>query len=148
MAIRVRRAADKSDLFDTIIEGDRNAFEYLYEALIFCAALGYASNRRVPLGATGESIRWELFQEGADALSAMLAVAASDDPEILAPERSDERILIFEEYANGGLEALAEELDRHPTKTPREVVLQLVLDQQEVEETDLGIRKIAEDLSG
>lgn len=148
MAIRVRRPKQRTELLNRLTEGDGRAFKHLYEALTFCAAFGYESGKQIPFDGTGEPIRWEQFQPGVDALADMLAVASTDNPEILATERLEERIRIFEEYANGGLEALEKELDRNPTRTPREVVLQLVLDRQQIEEPDLGIRRLAEDLSG
>ena len=150
MAIRVRRPKDKDDLLDRIVDGDGNAFGARYEALTFCAALGYARGKRVPFAETGDPIRWEQFQSvGGAALSSMLAVASSDDPEIVAPERIEDRIRIFEEYANGGLDVLAGELEKRPKMTPREVVLQLVLDAQQPDDDDekLPLDDIAEGLS-
>lgn len=149
MAIRVRRPEDKDELLDRIVDGDGNAFNARYEALTFCAALGYSREKRIPFTNTGESIRWEQFQSvGAGALSAMLAVASSDDAEIVAPERIEERIRVFEEYANGGLEVLSNELDMRPKMTPREVVLQLVLDAQQADvDEKLPLDDIAAGLS-
>lgn len=149
MAIRVRRPRDKDELLDRVVDGDGNAFSARYEALTFCAALGYWREKRVTFTQSGESIRWEQFQSvGGGALSLMLAVASSDDPAIVAPERVEERIRIFEEYANGGLEVLASELENRPKMTPREVVLQLVLDaQQGDDEEKLPLDDIAEGLS-
>lgn len=150
MAIRVRRPKDKDELLDQLVDGDGNAFQARYEALTFCAALGYARGKRLPFEESGERIRWEQFQAvGAGGLTSMLAVATSEDREVLAPERLEERIAVFEEYANGGLEVLQSELDKRPKMTPREVVLQLVLDEQgEVTEADLPLGKIAEGLAG
>ena len=150
MALRVRRPKDKDELLDRIVDGDGSAFGARYEAIMFCAALGFARSKRIAFDKSGEPIRWEQFESlGARNLSSMLAVASSDDPEVLAPERLEERIKVFEEYANGGLEELERELDKRPKMTPREVVLQLVLDEQEAdEEEDLPLGKIAEELSG
>lgn len=149
MAIRVRRPKDKDELLDRIVDGDGNAFGARYEALTFCAALGYARESRIPFTDAGESIRWEQFHSvGGGALSSMLAVASSDDPEIVAPERIEDRIRVFEEYANGGLEELAGEIEKRPKMTPREVVLQLVLDaQQNDDDEKLPLDDIAEGLS-
>ncbi len=149
MAIRVRRPKDKDPLLDQIVDGDGNAFGARYEALTFCAALGYAHGKRIPFKETGDTIRWEQFQSvGGGALSSMLAVASCDDAEIVAPEKIEERILIVEEYANGGLEVLAEELEKRPKMIPREVVLQLVLDAQQDDDDDsLPLDDIAEGLS-
>lgn len=143
MAGRVRRPKDKEELLDRLV--DNSPFDTRYRALTFAAALGFASDRRVALGEVDPavSIRWELFREvGTDLLAAMIAALDTDEMEIVAPDRVEARIEIFEEYANGGLEILGEELAARAPKGPREVVLDLVLEAEQAAspgEIDLGV---------
>ena len=104
----VKRAADKDDVLKDLV--DRGSpFPTYRDALVFAAALGWHQKRRVPLGkAAGEPIRWSTMTNrlGTEDLVDMIATAASDDPQILTAPRLSERIKIFEEYSNGGLEYL------------------------------------------
>lgn len=93
-------------------------FPYFRDILLFAAAVGYRNGRRVPFtGAAGDPIRYEtltgpMFSE---ALIAMIAAnVVADDPEIMDDGRIEERLKIFEEYANGGLEYIQEQVNvRH-----------------------------------
>lgn len=105
----VRRAADKDTVLKDLV--DRGSpFPTYRDALVFAAALGWHQKRRNELKdqATGEPIRWSTMTNrlGTEDLVDMIAAAASDDPQILTAPRLNERIRIFEEYANGGLEYL------------------------------------------
>src|SRR3954466_12334515 len=119
MAIRIRRPAQHSELLEKLTEGSGNPFGTYYEVLTFCAALGYARGAREPFEDSAESIRWELFGsiDGAEELVLMLSAAEVDEREILAAGAAEERFRIFEEYANGGLSELANELAAKPAKT-------------------------------
>src|SRR4051794_23599153 len=123
MAPRIRRPKDKAELLERLVADGGNPFSYLYEVLTFSAALGYSRDRRRPFDKADEPIRWEQFQshiDGADALVDMLAAASTDAADILGDKREEERFRVFEEYANGGLEVLAEELEASPAKSTRE----------------------------
>jgi dnd system-associated protein 4 len=146
---RVRRSTEKEDLLSSIVEG--KPFESIASALTFAAALGYAQGRRVPLANVdpGTNIRWEIFQNDGAVLAGMIAAGANDDIEIVAPDRVEDRIEIFEEYANGGLEILSEEIAARGARTPREVVLDLVLDAETTSPSnELDLSVLAEEWSG
>jgi dnd system-associated protein 4 len=49
---------------------------------------------------------------GTEDLVDLIAVAETDDPDVLDPQRLPERIRIFEAYANGGLEVFQETISR------------------------------------
>lgn len=112
MAPRFSPPKDKSDLIKSLTETGSPFNEYR-DVLFFAAVLGWQCQRRVPLQARGEPIRWEVFRNrtGTELITDMIAVAgAPDDPSILTPSRLDERVLVLEEYANGGLELLQERI--------------------------------------
>ncbi len=146
MAVRIRRPSQHGDLLELLIKGSGNPFASYYEVLIFCAALGYAREARVPFDKSDEPIRWEHFGEveGAKELVLMLAAAEVEDREVLGEMAESERFRIFEEYANGGLLELSKAQEAQPGKTAREVVLDLVVAEQEQREADLDFNSIVE----
>ncbi|MBB2745043.1 UNVERIFIED_ORG: dnd system-associated protein 4 [Microbispora rosea subsp. rosea] len=93
-------------------------FPTVRDVIVLAAAVGYRNQRRVPFSATGrDPIRYEtltvpMFSE---ALINMIAAnVVADDPEIMDATRLEERVKIFEEYANGGLEYIQEQVNvRH-----------------------------------
>ena len=124
---RVRRPSDKQDVLDEL-SGEDGPFEALRDVIVFAAALGFSRGRTVPFDATGEPIRWDTMcnRRGTEVLVNMLSAAtAADDPQVLEDSRFEERILVFEEYANGGLEILKSELGRSVVD-PSELILKIV----------------------
>lgn len=119
---------DKKQLLDRLID-DSSPFNELRDVLFFAAVLGWRLGLREPLEARGEGIRWEVMRNrlGTEAVSAMLAAAAVDDPEVLSADRGEERIGIVEELANGGLAELNRRLaaDARPTT---DIILDLIQD--------------------
>ncbi|BBY44170.1 DNA phosphorothioation-associated protein 4 [Mycolicibacterium celeriflavum] len=88
------------------------------DILLYAAAVGYRHERRVPFtNAAGDPIRYETLTTPSfsDTLINMIAAnVVSDDPEIMDVARVEERLRIFEEYANGGLEYVQEQVNvRH-----------------------------------
>src|SRR4051812_11400577 len=106
--VRVRRPQQHEALMVEL--RDEAAFSTFRDILLFAAAVGVHFERRVAFtGAAGDPIRYETltvpsFSEALVNMTAANEVA--DDPEIMDSSRLEERIKIFEEYANGGLEYL------------------------------------------
>lgn len=94
---------------------DAKLFATLREALTFCAVLGYKERRRVPLDPNGgtEDIAGAQYQLN-DAVDTIFALALADSKtsDILRPDREKDCVLIYEEYANGGLELVQSWIDR------------------------------------
>lgn len=128
MPRRVRRPKEKEEILTTLIE--EGPFTTFREVLIFAASLGMTSGHRVGFDQTSEPIPWEVFGSSAnEATIDMIAAATNDEPDILADDRIDDRLEIFEEYANGGLEIIRERLagDARP---PLDVILEIILDHE------------------
>jgi dnd system-associated protein 4 len=119
-ANRVRVGKDKADLVKALTLGNDTTgpFQTYADAIAFAAALGAKRKKRVVLqevskkepGAIGQEI---FISRGYDRLIKLLAIAETKDINIISPndvEAEETRIAIFEEYANGGLEILQEEL--------------------------------------
>lgn len=124
--VRVRRPQQYEALMQELRE--EAAFATFRDILLFAAAVGAHVKRRVPFTSSGERIRYETLKEPAFSETLINMIAASeiaDDPEILDSTRAEERVGIFEEYANGGLEYIQEQVNvrREPANL---VVISLV----------------------
>lgn len=127
---RIRRPKDKEAVINRLLvsTGD-GPFEYLRDVLIFAAAFGWYNRCRTPIKVRGEGIRWDVVSSryGAEALVNMLALYETGDISILSNARFAERIVIFEEFANGGLEML-ESMFEKSLKSSSDVIRDLVLE--------------------
>jgi dnd system-associated protein 4 len=116
---RIRIAKDKAELVKSLVNSKETtgAFQTYADVMIFAAVLGAKFKKRLPLLEISKEpspISLEIFiSRGYDWVIKILAIAETEDPKILAIENRDaeeKRSLIFEEYANGGLEKLRDEL--------------------------------------
>ncbi|MFM6077811.1 MAG: DNA phosphorothioation-associated protein 4, partial [Dolichospermum sp.] len=117
---RIRVAKDKAELVKSLTsaDGGTGPFQTFADVIVFAAALGVKYKKRVPLGEISKRepapIRLEVFAvSGYDILIKLIALTETQDIIILSPhgeEHEKQRNGIFEEYANGGLEILQNEL--------------------------------------
>jgi dnd system-associated protein 4 len=117
---RIRVAKDKAELVKSLIASTENnsPFQTYADAILFAAVLGAKNKQRTPLGEISKKepgpISIEIFiARGYDPVMKLIAIAATENINVISPDRSDveqQRIQIFEEYANGGLELLDREL--------------------------------------
>lgn len=113
--VRARRPQQHEALMKELqAEGKFPTFR---DILLFAAAVGFRQERRVPFTTASGDIRSDvLLGPGfSDTLINMIAAnVVTEDPEIMDDIRMDERFKIFEEYANGGLEYIQEQVNvRH-----------------------------------
>lgn len=112
--VRVRRPQQYEALMLELRQ--EAAFATYRDVLLFAAAVGSYIQRPVPFTNSGEPIRYETLKEPmfSETLINMIAANEVDDPEIMDITRANERVRIFEEYANGGLEYIQEQVNvRH-----------------------------------
>ncbi len=118
-ANRIRVAKDKAELVKSLVDvpSTTGPFQTYADVLVFAAALGAKRKKRSPLGTIAKEpspIALEVFvSRGYDRVLKLLAIAETKDAKILSSmdELAEEkRIHIFEEYANGGLDILRDEL--------------------------------------
>ncbi|MBD2592984.1 DNA phosphorothioation-associated protein 4 [Nostoc spongiaeforme FACHB-130] len=117
---RIRVAKDKADLVKALTSsgGGTGPFQTFADVIVFAAALGAKHKKRVPLGEISKRepspIRLEYFASvGNDVVIKLLGITETQDINILSiheEEYATQRNSIFEEYANGGLEILQNEL--------------------------------------
>lgn len=78
------------------------------ELLCFAAALGFEKEQRLPLGTTTAEVDarvWENLDSAVDMVY-LVGVAGAQNLDVLQPDREEELVTIFEEFANGGLQIL------------------------------------------
>lgn len=113
---RIRVPKQHEDLLSRLVRSDESpdgCFATRADILTFAAALGYSKGIRSQFTDAAEPIRMEIFERrGHDTVFYLLGVAALDTLQALAPQDEwvDKRATAFEEYANGGLGLLADEL--------------------------------------
>ncbi|MEH1851200.1 MAG: DNA phosphorothioation-associated protein 4 [Nostoc sp.] len=119
-ANRIRVAKDKAELVKSLVvsKDTTGPFQTYVEVMVFAAALGIKYKKRVPLGETTKREPSPIPQEnfaslGYDLIIKLLGINETQDINILSSREEqdeDKRTQIFEEYANGGLEILQNEL--------------------------------------
>jgi dnd system-associated protein 4 len=114
---RIQRAKDKEDVIKLMGE-ELGVFKEIWKLLLFAASLGYCQKKRHPLGEidTGKGIDQSTFGNcrAWPGIVHLFALVDHSDSSVLADENEDERLLAFEEYANGGLSMLKEHFTTNP----------------------------------
>lgn len=114
---RIHRAIDKESIIQILTSDSVGVFKEIWRLLLFAAVLGFSNQRREPLSSveTGKGIDQLSFGNNPvwPGLLYLLGLVDSDDTQVLksSEESEDERVQIFEEYANGGLAILKEEFE-------------------------------------
>lgn len=115
---RIKVAKDKARLVKELKASNDTTgpFQTYVEVMLFAAAFGAKRKKRVPLVEIArdlEPIRRDYFDKNkCELVINLLSIFETQEGNVLADdEKIDEkRIKIFEEYANGGLEILQDEL--------------------------------------
>ncbi len=130
---RIKIAKDKAELVQKLLDtkGTTGVFATYADVIAFAATMGVRHRVRSPLNEISPSepapISLEVFiSRGYDRLIKLIAVMETGDIKILSTEDATveaQRVLIFEEYANGGLERLLQELRGAVDYTERLVLI-------------------------
>ena len=117
---RIKVAKDKAELVQKLLEqkGSTGMFSTYADAIAFAASLGIKHDRRSPFTEVSANepapISLEVFiSRGYERLIKLIAVVTTQDIQVLATgddKAEATRVKIFEEYANGGLAYLQQEL--------------------------------------
>ncbi|WP_414574728.1 DNA phosphorothioation-associated protein 4 [Anabaena sp. CCY 9402-a] len=116
-ANRIRVAKDKAELVKSLVtsKDTTGPFQTYVEVMVFAAALGAKHKKKVPLEVIAKDLsplRQEYFNSSFAILINLLSVTEIKDIQVLDDNdiADEQRIHIFEEYANGGLEIIQNEL--------------------------------------
>lgn len=140
---RITYSKDKAEIIRRLQAGEDTAgpFGLIADVLVFAAALGLKRDRRIPLSEPlAEPIRQSVFErQGYDTMMNLLALHADPRPDVLADsdDAVNARAQTFEEFANGGLELLQEEL--RGARDVLETVVLLVSAERKPTDTDTDV---------
>lgn len=116
-ANRIKISKDKAELVKALVasKDTTGPFQTYVEVMVFAAALGAKYKKRVPLERIAKDLsplRQDYFASSFALLINLLAITETKNINILGDDEvaDEQRINIFEEYANGGLEILQNEL--------------------------------------
>lgn len=115
----MKNSISKSQEFEEMIQELGNQpdsiFSSMKDVMIFCALLAlHKKQDRRPIGKKGgDSIKIEIFKEDFCIID-IIALFISNDLSILTEERLDEKLTIFEEYANAGVAYLKDRFNITP----------------------------------
>ena len=127
MVDRVRRPANFEEMM-TELTKEKGVFKSYKDLLVFAACLGYKRNKRVEFSKSSEPINLQIFSGRFDqAVINSLAVAVTKDANVMGDEQDGQRIVIFEEYACGGLEILMDEFGESSIKSWEDALLTMVM---------------------
>lgn len=108
---------------------ERRIFPTIRELLCFAALLGFSEQRRTPLDRTQgvEDVSYQQFERGdAEDLIYMIALAETQDPNVLREGEEGKCAEIFEEYANGGLAIIKDFMLRAGGEYPDRALMTLL----------------------
>lgn len=89
-------------------------FQTIMDLLIFAAGVGVQQKRRTAVPSTGRGIPFRIFEGNQkDGYLYLITLATKQAPLALETVNDDETAKIFEEYAAGGLEQIAEWLSKN-----------------------------------
>ncbi len=130
---RIKVAKDKAELVRKLLntKGTTGAFATYADIIAFAASFGVKHQQRSPITEISQSepapISLEVFiSRGYDRLIKLIAVMSTQDLKTLSiedPVAEANKVLIFEEYANGGLAQLHYELRGAVDYTERLVLI-------------------------
>jgi len=108
--IRIRRPKQFDDLLDILKK--EKIFTSYKNTLVFAASLGFKKQLRQSFEESSEPIALRIFDDNTDIpFIYALALAESDDISMMTKAKFKDAVLIFEEYANGGLSYINSVLD-------------------------------------
>lgn len=108
---------------------DRRLFPTIRELLCFAALLGFSEKRRVPLDRSKgvEDVSYQQFErDDSHNLIFLIALAETEDPDILREGQEAQCAEIFEEYANGGLAIIKDHLLREGGEYPDRALMSML----------------------
>lgn len=130
MVDRVRRPNQFDILLSDLVK-EHKVFDTYKDALVFAASLGFKRDHRVEFDKSSEPVHLSVFSGQFDQMVMnVLAIGESEDPLVMAKDRDEEKIKIFEEYACGGLEIIQNQVAKGYTRFDQ-AILDLVTMEQD-----------------
>jgi dnd system-associated protein 4 len=147
---RIRIPKEHQEFIQSLLDTKETTgpFKTQADVLAFAAAVGAKQAIHLDFAESAEPIRQEIFiRQGYDTLVNLLAVFREGNPDVLASseEMEDRRIVAFEEYANGGLGFLRNELRGELDLTDAILLLLRKERETQISEEDIDLRDLVKD---
>lgn len=117
---RIMRASDKEELIEELMTSRVGVFREIWRLLLFAAQVGMKEKKREPLKAieAGKGIDQATFGNSSSwpGILHLMGLAEAGDSRMIEgnSDSEDQRIQLFQEYANGGLTVLKEFFQDRP----------------------------------
>ncbi len=117
---RIQRANDKEEIIKSLMSDQIGVFKEIWRLLLFASQIGMRNKRREALKSvdSGKGIDQTTFGNcpAWPGILYLMSLAETDNPSCLfgSSEAEDERISVFQEYANGGLSILQDFFSARP----------------------------------
>ncbi len=112
-------------LYSCLTSGDEAPFKTMKDLFMLATSVGFARGRRVPLSAQREIFRWPVFSPQED-IPVLRAISIAETGDAVAMVDQSQLMNIAEEYANGGIDEVRQEVLDQPG-APRENLVQYLL---------------------
>ena len=112
-------------------DAEQSLFPTIRELLCFATLLGYSEKRRIPLDKTKgvEDVSYQQFErDDAEDLIYLIALAETENADLLKEGEEGHCAKIFEEYANGGLQIIGDALRRHGGEYPDRDIMEMLME--------------------
>ena len=109
---RIQRANDKEEIIKSLLSDQVGVFKEIWKLLLFAAQVGMRNDTRLPLKGVdaGKGVDQSTFGNcpAWPGVLYLMTLAETQNSNCLSgsAEAEDERVSVFQEYANGGLEIL------------------------------------------
>lgn len=109
---RIQRANDKEEIIKSLMSDQVGVFKEIWKLLLFAAQVGMRNDKRLPLNAVdaGKGIDQSTFGNcpAWPGVLYLMSLAETQNSNCLSgtAEADDDRVCVFQEYANGGLDIL------------------------------------------
>jgi dnd system-associated protein 4 len=117
---RIQRANDKEEIIKSLLSDQVGVFKEIWKLLLFAAQVGMRNDKRLPLKGVdaGKGVDQSTFGNcpAWPGLLYLMALAETQNSNCLSgsAEAEDDRVSVFQEYANGGLEITREFFSGRP----------------------------------
>jgi len=139
----------KEKIWDPLVSSDSDisVFKSYKDLFVLAVCVGYVNNERKPLSEKSGEIRWEYLTRENKMVIDSIALSESADPKLLIDSNQDyleKKVTIAEEYANGGIDVLKNELLEKPG-SPLENLISYMNKVSKLEEKEGYLKKIEDE---
>lgn len=113
----IAKAIEYEEAYQVLGNRNDKIFDSMKDVMVFCAliALRKGKSRKAIEKRGGEPIKIDIFRQDDKNIIDIIALHEYENLEILTEEKNDEKLTIFEEYANAGMTYIYERFKGIPT---------------------------------